>query len=53
MEHFDISLENQTVEVTTNDSLEYQAVLGQITKTGKKVTKGTEKVNGNWEAREV
>lgn len=53
MEHFDISLENQTVEVTTNDSLEYKDVLGQITKTGKKVTKGTEKVNGDWKTMEV
>ncbi|PUU78917.1 hypothetical protein B9Z19DRAFT_1101126 [Tuber borchii] len=53
VDHFDISLDTQTVEVTTNDSLKYQDVLAQITKTGKKVTKGTEQVNGVWEAREV
>jgi len=53
VEHFKVSLDTQTVDVTTNDSLKYKDVLDQITKTGKKVTKGTEKVDGAWEERAV
>lgn len=35
-----ISLESQTVDVTTNDSLDYDAVYNTIAKTGKKVIDG-------------
>ena len=35
-----ISLEEQKVEVVTDDSLEYQTVYDTIAKTGKKITSG-------------
>lgn len=35
-----IDLASQTVDVTTTDSLDYDTVLGAITKTGKKVNDG-------------
>lgn len=38
---YDVSLENQTAEVITNDdSLDYDTVLKTISKTGKKVKSG-------------
>ncbi|ODV80113.1 uncharacterized protein CANTADRAFT_50631 [Suhomyces tanzawaensis NRRL Y-17324] len=36
----DISLEKQTVDVTTGDSLDYDTVYNTIAKTGKKVNSG-------------
>lgn len=35
-----ISLESQTVDVTTNESLDYDSVYNTIAKTGKKVVDG-------------
>ncbi|KAF8004229.1 copper chaperone [Metschnikowia aff. pulcherrima] len=35
-----IDLASQTVDVTTEDSLDYETVLGAISKTGKKVNDG-------------
>ena len=35
-----VSLEEQTAEVITEESVDYQTVLGKITKTGKKVKSG-------------
>ena len=53
MERFEVNLDTQTVDVTTNDSLKYQDVLAQITKTGKKVTKGNEEIEGAWKEQEI
>ncbi|RPB05318.1 hypothetical protein L873DRAFT_1664177 [Choiromyces venosus 120613-1] len=53
VEKYDISLETQTVKVETNDSLKYEDVLAQITKTGKKVTEGKEEVDGGLQERKV
>ncbi|PWW74977.1 hypothetical protein C7212DRAFT_205584 [Tuber magnatum] len=46
VEDLKIDLGTQTVKVTTNDSLKYEDVLEQITKTGKKVTEGNVEVDG-------
>ena len=40
VQKFGISLEEQKVEVVTDDSLEYQTVYDTIAKTGKKITSG-------------
>lgn len=40
VDNIDISLEKQTVDVTTSDKLEYDTVLLTISKTGKKVNGG-------------
>lgn len=37
---FDVSLDTQTAEVTTEDSVSYATVLEKIQKTGKKVNSG-------------
>lgn len=37
---FNVSLDTQTAEITTDDSLSYQQVLEKISKTGKKVNSG-------------
>jgi copper chaperone len=37
---FDVSLENQTAEIVTEDSLDYDTVLEKIKKTGKTVNSG-------------
>ena len=40
MKSFDVSLDTQTADVTTNDSLSYEQVLEKIKKTGKTVNSG-------------
>lgn len=40
VDNIDISLEKQTVDVTTADSLDYDTVYQTISKTGKKVNDG-------------
>ncbi|KAI5359891.1 Putative heavy metal-associated domain, HMA, heavy-metal-associated [Septoria linicola] len=37
---FNVSLDTQTAEITTDESLSYQQVLEKISKTGKKVNSG-------------
>lgn len=37
---FDVSLENQTAQIVTEDSLDYDTVLEKIKKTGKTVNSG-------------
>ncbi|KAG0124730.1 hypothetical protein HOY82DRAFT_180031 [Tuber indicum] len=53
VEDLNIDLDTKIVKVTTNDTLKYEDVLAQITKTGKKVTEGNEEVDGALQKREV
>ncbi|KAF2166797.1 hypothetical protein M409DRAFT_36669 [Zasmidium cellare ATCC 36951] len=40
VKNYDVSLDTQTAEVTTEDSVSYATVLEKIQKTGKKVNSG-------------
>ncbi|KAF2239401.1 heavy-metal-associated domain-containing protein [Viridothelium virens] len=37
---YDVSLETQTADIVTDESLDYQTVLEKISKTGKKINSG-------------
>lgn len=49
VESYNVSLENQTAEITAADSLDYDTVLEKIKKTGKTVKSG----EADGEAKEV